>query len=826
MSIKGCVEKLVAVGKVTRKAADDALSLYDRMNARYSADAGPASAEAAAALATARALRKSAADKAARIANDVRAFTDAEARVLEHPYGRKAGLMALMTKDMWREGKMVRDLAPDSLVKQGANVDYLHAGIRAKLFNMFGAGMEAYKPGFLSTSAETIRGVRNMVHEIFGAETGDQTAKVAAAGWKKASDTGVDLARGVGKIIDARERYIPQHWTPERVAKFPEQEYVDAYKAEAARGGLKIWDKDFNKPAQTGPREDFVLRRAYNDIKGEGSSAVPFSAELRTFQFEPGAAGADSFLRMQAKFGVGDDVLAMMTGHLDKMAQEVALSRVLGNNPEATFAALLKKVKQEPDLPVGPGAERFNPARLLATPLQTEAMLRNTFKVITGRANVTRSEVMASVVGGARDLIGASSLRNLPISIMPSDTVTTLLASAHLGMDGFKVLGELVDGSTSKEAAAHLQINVHSTVDYINNSVRKYEDEINYSGLARKLTRGVVKATGADWWTTAGRRGAQTSFMNQIAEMGANSFDQLNPKFRRFLDAYGFDAAQWDKIRAVAPIQVGGAKYYLNPENIEPGLYERLLNAVQEQSSYAFHQPDARTRAITTGGTERGTISGEVWRSMMQFKQFAMERMTTHLMRVLIDGPVENRIARGLAFMTLSTAAGAVSLQAAAIVAGKDPLDMSSPKFWTQAFIKGGAGGLYGDLLASGIRGDRSAADVAAEFTGPLPGLAADAVRLAGAPIRAELDDSGRPKKDTLGREMVNLGRRNTPNTWYTKLAIDRLWWDKLQTLADPDYRQSFRRSEQNARKLGQGFWWELGESAPQRPPDLSTIWH
>src|ERR1041385_9453456 len=107
-----------------------------------------------------------------------------------------------------------------------------------------------------------------------------------------------------------------------------------------------------------------------------------------------------------------------------------------------------------------------------------------------------------------------------------------------------------------------------------------------------------------------------------------------------------------------------------------------------------------------------------------QYKQFTMERMTTHLMRIFTDGPVENRVARGLAFTALSMAAGAVSLQAAAVVARKDPLDMLSPKFWTEAFARGGAGGIYGDVLGAAIHGDRGASSMVGQMAGPIPGMA------------------------------------------------------------------------------------------------------
>jgi hypothetical protein len=39
------------------------------------------------------------------------------------------------------------------------------------------------------------------------------------------------------------------------------------------------------------------------------------------------------------------------------------------------------------------------------------------------------------------------------------------------------------------------------------------------------------------------------------------------------------------------------------------------------------------------------------------------------------------------------------------------------------------------------------------------------------------------------------------PATWWSRLAVDRLIWDKLQTLVDPDYRKSWRRIEKQTEK-------------------------
>lgn len=248
------------------------------------------------------------------------------------------------------------------------------------------------------------------------------------------------------------------------------------------------------------------------------------------------------------------------------------------------------------------------------------------------------------------------------------------------------------------------------------------------------------------------------------------------------------------------------------------------MAAIKEQSAFAFHQPDARTQALMRGGAQAGSVGGELQLMLGQYKQFTMERMTTHLMRVFTDGPVENRVARGLAFTVLSMAAGAVSLQAAAVANGKDPMDMKSPKFWTEAFARGGAGGIYGDILGAALHGDRGAASMVGQMAGPIPGMVGDIFSAASSPMRQALDESGKPSKATFGKQAMQGIQRHSPSTWYTKTATDRLLWDKLQVLVDPDYRQSFRRAEANAKKQNQGFWWGPGSgNTPTRAPDLST---
>jgi hypothetical protein len=215
-----------------------------------------------------------------------------------------------------------------------------------------------------------------------------------------------------------------------------------------------------------------------------------------------------------------------------------------------------------------------------------------------------------------------------------------------------------------------------------------------------------------------------------------------------------------------------------------------------------------------------------MWLSMGQYKQFTTERMTMHMMRVLVDGPMENRVARGVAFTLLSMAAGALPLQTAAVLAGKDPMDLANPKFWAQAFAKGGAGGLLGDMVQSAVFGGRDTASILSQMAGSVLGMAVNAIETAAVPIRQTIDPTGKKSAEqTMADNAFQVAKRWTPSTWYSKVATDRLLWDKLQVLVDPNYRQSFVRLQKNAAKQGSGYWWSPGQNAPQRPPDfLSAI--
>jgi hypothetical protein len=829
-NVSECIGKLVATRVISEAVGNQALDMFRRSQAEYTKSIGPAGADAAAALEAAKKLREKAADQQLRIGHDVKAWRDNERRIIDDPRGGMLGINALFAKDTLLGDNRLAELRrtdPEHPIFRRGSVDS-NANVISRGFHaMLGPELEKF------TGAGTAN-AKDLIYEIRGIDTGNKAAKAVAAGWNKMIKDGMSRAKAAGRIFTENENWFtPQPWESRRVGKFSEAEFVKDFLAEIDNGGLKLIDKGeppsaatLFAPARTGfyadpARHEDILKKAYADIKFNGGGDVPFAKEMRTFEFQPSKAGADSFLRLQAKYGVGNELMAMLDRHMDHMAHDIALHEIMGSNPQAAFEALIRLAKEK------------NPKEALTGPLRifsSENTARKTFAMVSGRGEPVANEVWARRMAGARQVVGAAALRNLPVSIVPSDSAMVFVGAHHDGMSAIDVFKHIFYGDMTRQEAAHLQIAAHSYQDFMQNSYRRYEDELNVSGMARMVPNFVIKMTGANWWTKNIRLGAQLSYFHKLADFAELPFDKLPINTREnLLMQYGVTAAEWDKIRNIAPdIAENGAKYVNLPEltKVDRELSERLQRMVAERSSYIAHQPDARTRAIAVGGAERGTMTGEARFSVMQYKQFGLERMGTHLMRILYEGSGSDRIKRGLAFTLLSLGAGAVSLQTAEILAGKNPHDMNDPMFWVRAFAKGGGGGIYGDLLSEALGGEQRGTAAAGFLGGPVGGLVGDIAGAALSPLKHEVfDQEGQRTSTGPGNQIFGALRRWTPETWYTKTAIDRLLWDQLQTLLDPDYRQSFDRSNRAAeRKGGTGYWWPRGEMAPSGPPALPGL--
>ncbi len=806
-SIKKCLDGRVETGALSREAAEQALRMITDLERQYAESMSRDAATSAAIAETARIMKEAAEREKARTAKQILAAARVLDDVQAHPDGVAAGGMALLVRDM--RGKATYP-----------SVETTKEVVLGQLMRRFEAGLNAYRSKAAGLTQDTV-GIRNMIRELFGESTNDGAAKSAAKGWRDATEYGADrFIAGGGDLTKKDDWRVPQISDAKRMKQEGRDAWVGHMTDAVRRGDLQVLDFETGAP-MTGMKLNDLLTQAFDNITsdlppppGKGGSYGRHN-ERRVFQWQ----NADGWLAYNDQFGAGSGgIFDVLTGHLEGMARDIALTEVLGPKHGATIRAVVElAAKAEGDLGT---LSRLNPMRAV----ESAGAIGRAYDLLSGRLGGAESDLIAGIFGGTRNLLTASKLGSALISAIPADSVSVAWAAKANGVPVVKLLGSVMKQlNPASEAdwafAMRMGIVSHAVMDSAIGS-KRFADEIVGQGVTGRMASFVIRAQGLGAWTQALKTSFQMELMGFIADNVGKAKGDVSKPLRRMLDRYGISAAEWDTIRAAPLVEHEGARFF-DPANVsDRRLGEKLMGAIIEERAFAILEPDARVRQLTTAGLKRGTIMGEVARSAMLFKSFSITMATTHLARTFIDA-TPGKVAGFAALSTLLTVAGAFSIQARQVASGKDPRRIDDPKFWGAAAMQGGGAGIFGDFLQAGL--DRNQQGLSVTLAGPVFGLVDQAARLAVPNYRAIMD--GKPSH--YGAEVARAIRYNLPgaNLWYARLVVDRAVMDNLQAMIDPQYRDSFSRMEERARKdYGQRFWWRPGQGAPERPPDLGAM--
>lgn len=246
----------------------------------------------------------------------------------------------------------------------------------------------------------------------------------------------------------------------------------------------------------------------------------------------------------------------------------------------------------------------------------------------------------------------------------------------------------------------------------------------------------------------------------------------------------------------------------------------KLLAYITDESEYAVVNPDLSTRAIQAGGTQKGTVGGEVWRSVTLFKSFPIAMVTRHWNRMLNDPTLDTggRLAYGAAMLTSMTALGYASMTAKDLANGRDPRSLTDPATWAAAFAQGGGIGIVGDFFLTDA--NRFGQSFTETLAGPLAGTLADLHKV----TIGNFQQAAKGEDTKAEAELLNFLKARIPpiNLWYTKAVVERAFVHDMQEALSPGY---LRRMEQRARRdMGQDYWWRPGELEPGRAPDMTAM--
>lgn len=539
---------------------------------------------------------------------------------------------------------------------------------------------------------------------------------------------------------------------------------------------------------------------------------------------------ADAWLAYQQRFG-SDDVWGTITGHLHGMARDIAALEVLGPNPQATVDWLAGTLEQE--LMRGPMVGKALDSAASAVGQGGSEIIRM-WDTYTGTANAVAGQRLADFGSGTRAFLTAAHLGGATISAL-TDPVIQMFNRAWNGLPMMEAITRSLAflnplSAEDRIFAAQLGAGMDDAIGH-SIALLRYTGEATVNGRMQWAAAAVLRASGLNFWTEAQKRASAWGWSGHLARERGKSWSQLDEALRAAMERYNIGTDEWDLIRSTEPVERGGAPFlkpgdlYANPAiggARADALVTKLMAMITSEEKNSVIQASLRSRAVTTAGGKRGTVSGEVWRSIMQFKQFPLEIVLRSVGRLAFDAgrPASAKLAYAAMFPAL-TLVGGVILQLKAIASGKDPRPTDDPKFWIAAAAQGGGLGLFGDFLFTDTgRYGRSFAETAA---GPTVGLVADLKDL----VQGNLTQAVAGEETNAGRETVNLLRRYVPGSklWYVRLLWDRHVNDQLQRMLDPDYQAAFDRTARRAEEsYGQPYWWRPGEAAPDRAPEFENM--
>lgn len=701
-----------------------------------------------------------------------------------------------------------------ALFERLRQVDSYVNGVRHEMMANLMDSIHATEPRFLGL-LEDPRAIRDFAREVMGEKTGNEIAAKGAKAYLEQMETTRLRMNAAGADIGKLDYgYLPQIHDVGRIARAGMETWVAAIKPKLnAERYIKADGTAMNDAELT----DF-LGKAWETLASEGrnkmipgqsgagsSRAARFDDAHRAIHFKD----AQSYLEYTADYGRGS-MLQGIHGHVNQMAKSIGMMEQLGANPNSTFR-LLKDTAEKLDNKAG--------AR------ESSATLDMVWDTLNGTTASPVDAGLAAGWQGVRNFTTAVKLQGVMISSI-TDAPLHALAAKYNGMP----LGETMSntfkafGGDTTEAATRLGL----ATEAIAGEMQQWHTDNLAQGWTSKLANSTLKLTLVEAWTHSLRRGFGLTLSSTLEKMRQTDWADLSTHDLNRMKASGILESDW-KIWQQAKAEEVNGHSLLTKNSIRgiEGLDEstknqataKLLGFIDQEAHMAVMSPDLMTRAAITQGSRAGTWGGEIARSAMLFKSFPIAIIQKHLRRIESIETAGGKTAYSVAMMTGLTTFGALALQLGDMLSGKDPRDMTTPKFWAAAFMKGGGLGIMGDIFYTGMGGNNLGGQANwLSLLGPVFGTGFDGLNV----TLGNLGQALQGKKTNAAAEIVRFTKQNTPliNLWYLRAAIDHAFMHDLQETVSPGYLGRMRANLQ--KDWHQDYWWEPGAGLNDvRSPDF-----
>ncbi|EPK9977841.1 hypothetical protein [Acinetobacter baumannii] len=688
--------------------------------------------------------------------------------------------------------------------------------------------------------------VQKIVRERFGENTGDALAKKISDKMGDVFETMRDRFNRNGGDIGKLDNWgLPQTHNLEKIAKAGKEAWVN--KAESLIDTRQYVHENGDYYSQQEIRS--LLEYTYDTLSSDGANKIEVGrqatgggtskvtnrhGESRVLHFKD----AESWLEYQSEFG-GMQFVDLVEAHINGLSKDIAMVENLGSNPKTALKILMDAAAKK-DWEKGIDENKTQSSRKRA-----QAM----FDEFSG-GNSPQSQVLANLGLAYRSMNVASMLGGTTIASLADQA--TIAKTAHIhNLSYRKTFGELVRhlNPKNKEDRKLMHSLGFATEEMLGSIARWSDDGLTSSyGKSEKLAKissgiatQVLRVSFLNALTSASKMGLDAMLMEKYGRLSrSKAWSDLDVQDRELLSNTGLDERAWQVFQLAEPVvdrngnQLMSARSiyeipdeklaaFGDPKQVKDQVSSQLQAHLLDEQGMAIVEAGLRERTWMTVGA-KGTITGEVFKGITQFKSFSAAFLMRQGSRMVAQEGLKGKAAYGIPLFVTMTLLGGLVVQLRELLNGNDPqtiYDSNDPKkatsFFMRSLVAGGGLPVLGDILVAGT--DTSGRDANSFVAGPLGGDFESLLSL----TVGNLTQYNEGKDTNFGNEAFKFVKGKVPaqNLWYTKAAINRMVFDEMQDTIAPGYREkALRKAERQQDR--ERFWGD--DINDIRAPDFERV--
>ncbi|MBD0067682.1 hypothetical protein IAF41_10085 [Acinetobacter baumannii] len=688
--------------------------------------------------------------------------------------------------------------------------------------------------------------VQKIVRERFGENTGDALAKKISDKMGDVFETMRDRFNRNGGDIGKLDNWgLPQTHNLEKIAKAGKEAWVN--KAESLIDTRQYVHENGDYYSQQEIRS--LLEYTYDTLSSDGANKIEVGrqatgggtskvtnrhGESRVLHFKD----AESWLEYQSDFG-GMQFVDLVEAHISGLSKDIAMVENLGSNPKTALKILMDAAAKK-DWESGIEANKTNSSRKRAQVM---------FDEFSG-GNSPQSQVLANLGLAYRSMNVASMLGGTTIASLADQATIAKNASVH-NVSYRKAFGGLIEQlNPANKADRELAHSLGLATEEMLGSIARWSDDglTSTYGKSEKLARissgvatQVMRVSFLNALTSASKVGFTKLLMEKYGRLSrSKAWNDLDVQDRELLSNTGLDERAWQVFQLAEPVvdrkgnQLMSARSiyeipdeklnaFGDPKQVKDQVASQLQAHLLDEQGMAVIEAGLRERTWMTVGA-KGTITGEVFKGLMQFKSFSASFLMRQGSRTMAQEGLKGKAAYAIPLVVSMTLLGGLVVQLREILNGNDPqtiYDSNDPKkatsFFMRSLVAGGGLPVLGDILVAGT--DTSGRDANSFVSGP---LGSDFTSLLGLTV-GNLTQYNEGKDTNFGNEAFKFVKGKIPaqNLWYTKAAINRMFFDEVQDTIAPGYREkALRKAERQQDR--ERFWGD--DINDIRAPDFERV--